>query len=47
MTRDEVRAVMSIMEGVPQLIVKFLYAKIRRRLAKIRGQIFNLDNFTL
>ena len=43
MTRDEVRAVVSVMEGVPQLIVKFLYGCGLRIMETVRLRVQDVD----
>jgi integron integrase len=43
MTRDEVREVMSVMEGVPQLIVKFLYGCGLRIMETVRLRVQDVD----
>jgi len=43
MTRDEVRAVMNVMEGVPQLIVKLLYGCGLRIMETVRLRVQDLD----
>jgi len=43
MTRDEVRQVITIMEGVPQLIVKILYGSGLRVMETVRLRVHDID----
>lgn len=43
MTRDEVREVINVMEGVPQLIVKFLYGCGLRIMETVRLRVQDVD----
>lgn len=44
MTRDEVRAIVNVMEGVPQLIVKMLYGCGLRIMEAIRLRVQDVDD---